>query len=393
MIPCRQISRDNMKYFLLTILVFCLALEACNTRAEYSDITTVDLTGRHNSMQFNLNEHASDLKIIRLESNDSALIRYFWGHVGEKYIISVERDKVLLFTSRGEFIRTISSRGKGPGEFTQIDSWIVDENENFLLYHDYQKNYICNYNLNSQQWDENIPFEDHGYLGGMVLVNDTILSILPSLFSEYGYLYFNQTFTGQITGGVTRENIPHPGSWSGKSPVFKKNPDNSIIFQASESDTVFRIDGSRMVPIYSFLVEKPQKNGDITTGSFVSYLHSDKNQLLVSRVRYESVTTATSSSLRATESEYLSYDLKTMKTNKIDPLSFEVMDMELEASNVFFPDRDQILITYQAVDFKKMIGEAIKKDDITASRKERLMQLDSEISENDNPIIITGKWN
>jgi len=381
-----------MKYLLITILAFCLVQGACRNKAENSHITTVDLTGRYNSLQFNINEHVSGLKMIRLESNDSSLIRYFSGHVGEKYIIAMERGKVLLFSSMGEFIRTIAKRGKGPGEFTQIDAWVVDENENFFLYHDAGKDYICSYNLNSKQLEENIPFEDHGYLSGMILLNDTILSVFPSLFSEYGYLYFYQTFTGQITGGITRENIPHPGNWSGKSPVFKKNPDNSIVFQASESDTVFRIEGDRMVPVYSLMVEKPQKRGDITTGSFVSYLHSDKNQLLITRLRYESITTPTSSSLGVTESEYLSFDLKTRKTNKIDPLSLEVMDMELEATNLSFPDKSQILITYQAVDFKIMIGEAIKRDNISGSGKERLMQLNSEISENDNPIIITGKW-
>ena len=117
----------------------------------------------------------------------------------------------------------------------------------------------------------------------MVLINDTTLSILPGMFSEYGYLFFNQTLTGQITGGIAKENVPHPGAWAGTAPVFKKSFDNSIMYQPSESDTVFRIDGTKIIPVYSFLVEKPQKSGDVSTGTTASYVNSDKNLLFVSK--------------------------------------------------------------------------------------------------------------
>lgn len=381
-----------MKYTLITILIFSLALGGCKNQTDDTHLISVDITSRPNDLQINLNEYVDDLKIVRLESNDSSLISSFSGHVGEKYIISIERDRVLLFNSEGEFSHAIAKRGKGPGEYTQIDAWAVDENENFFLYHDIRKNYICNYNLNNQRLEENIPFEDHGSLSRMVLINDTVLSILPGMFAEYGYLFFNQTLTGQIKGGITKENVPHPGAWAGRSAIFKRTYDNSIIFQPSESDTVFRIDGTEMLPVYYLLVDKPQKNGNVTTGSFASYLHSDKNILLIVKSGFESTITPNSSSISTTGSEYISVDLETMKRSKIDQFSLEIMDMELDVSNISFPKLNQVVITYQAVDFKKNIDAAIKSADANGLKKERLMQLNSEISENDNPILITGKW-
>jgi hypothetical protein len=381
-----------MKNYVIFIVIFLLALKGCKSPVEDSQIVTVDLTSKPSTLQINLNEYVDDLKIVRLESNDSSLIRYFSGHVGEKHIISIERDKIILFTAKGEFVRTIAKKGKGPGEYTQIDAWVVDKNENFFLYHDVQKNYICKYNLNTQQLEENIPFEDHGFVSRMVQINDTILSILPSMFSKYGYVFFNQTISGQVIGGITKENIPHPGTWAGKSPLFQMADENSIIFQSSESDTVFKIDGSQMIPIYSFLVEKPQKSGDVTIGSNVHYLYSDKNQLLIGKSEYESIITPTSASINTIASEYIFVDLKTMKASKLAPMLLEIMDVKLEVSYVNFPKKNQIIITYQAVDFKKMIDETIKREDVTESKKERLIKLNSEISENDNPIIITGTW-
>jgi len=70
----------------------------------------------------------------------------------------------------------------------------------------------------------------------------------------------------------------------------------------------------------------------------------------------------------------------------------EVMDVELKVPYINSPRKNQILITCQAVDFKKMIDKTIKKENVTDSKKEKLMQLNSEISENDNPIIIKGTW-
>lgn len=381
-----------MKYYLISILIVCLAFAACDDKVNDSQLIQVDLTDRHKAIQYNLNEYVSDLNLIRLETNDNSLIRYFRGHVGEDYIISLERDYVLLFNSEGRFIRTIAKRGKGPGEFTQIDAWVVDENENFFLYHDVGKSYFRNYILDKQRWEENIPFEDHGYLSRMLLVNDTTLSILPGMFSQYGYLFFNQTLTGHITGGVFKENIPHPGSWSGKSPVFKKTPDNSIIFQASECDTVYRIDGNNMSPLYFLLVDKPQINGNLTRGSYVSYLHSDENQLLITRIDYETEKTTNSVSTRSTGGEYLSFDMETGEINRFDSFLLQINGIELKVKNISFPNGDEIIITCPAVDFKKAVNEALVKADLGDREKERLRQLDSEISEADNPILITGNW-
>lgn len=381
-----------MKYTLFTILVYCLVMQGCKDRIGDSQIITVDMTGKPDGAKFNLNEYVTDLKLIRLETNDSSLIRRFNGYVGEKYVISLEREKVLLFNSDGEFLCTIARRGKGPGEFTQLDGWGVDENENFFLFHDDRKNYIFNYDLNNQQPGGNIPFEEHGSLSRMVLINDTTLSILPGMFSEYGYLFFNQTLTGQITGGIAKENVPHPGAWAVTAPVFKKSFDNSIMYQPSESDTVFRIDGTKIIPVYSFLVEKPQKSGDVSTGTTASYVNSDKNLLFVSKAEYESTISPMSASVNIIGGEFIVVDLKTLKSSKIDSFSLEFMDLELDVPGVSFPDKNRIIIVYQAVVFKKQIEEAIKREDIAAGKKERLLQLNNEISEDDNPIIITGRW-
>ena len=382
-----------MKYCVIfVVLFFCMTLGGCKNRGNFSDVITVDLTNHADFVNTSLNEFITDLKRTRLETNDSSLISYFSGYVGDKYIIAVNDDNVILFSSMGEFIRAITTKGKGPEEFTQIDAWTVNKDETFFLFHDIAKNYICNFNLDSQQFEENIPFEDHGYLSNMVLINDTLLSILPGMFSEYGYLFFNQTISGRVTAGFAKENTPHPGTWAGRSPIFKLSFDNSVVFQPCESDTLYRIDGNNMTPMYSFLVEKPQKNGDKTTGSSIYYLGSNESRLLFAKSEYESIITPTSSSMNISGKGYFSFDLRTEQISEIDHLSFENIDLKLDNAYISFNNKNQIVIAYQAVYFKEMIDEAIKSEDLAESEKQRLKKLYGGISENHNPIIITGKW-
>ena len=79
----------------------------------------------------------------------------------------MDRDRILLFSADGKYTCTIAQRGKGPGEFNQIDAYDVDDNEQFIYYHDRGKNYINKYTLSSCKHEENIPFTNKGNLSNM----------------------------------------------------------------------------------------------------------------------------------------------------------------------------------------------------------------------------------
>ncbi len=381
-----------MKTSLFAILMIFIALASCNNQVENTQLITVDMTGSLNTLPLHLNDYVSDLKVTRLETNNGSFINYFSGHVGDKYIISTIGDQVLLFNIDGGFICTIANKGKGPGEYTQIDAWAVDDNEKRFLYHDIGKDYIYQFDLSNQQAAENIPFKDHGYLSEMILLNDSVLSILPDVSSEYGYLFFNQTITGQITGGIAKENVPHQGFWTGMPDVFKQNSDQSIMIHQSESDTVFSIQGTEISPEYVLLVEATQKSGDKTNGISASFVHQDESLLLFAKRRYESIIRPNSQSVRIFNPEYIMVDLNTMITSEVDKLSLEISGMDLDVFELSVPSHDRVFISYQALHFKNMIEDFLKSEDVSDSQKEILEQLNSEISEYDNPIIISGKW-
>ena len=377
----------STSFLLLNILVWSCR----NASGPLNETSVIDITGKCSEMTLKLEDIAEDIKLIRLETDKNAMIRYFRGYVGEKNIVSVDREKILQFSSDGQFIRVIAINGLGPGEFGQIDAWDVDENEHFFLFHDVGKNYISKYNLDSFKFENNIPFTDKGYLSNILTVNDTLLIILPGMFSNYGYLYFYQSTSGRICEGIKKEPVLHPGVWAGKTPVFRKMGDDSFIFQPSESDTIFKIDRSQFKPLISLLTEEPQKNGEITRGSYISFLFQNDKKIFLQKLDYETLKTPNSVSTRTLENVVLMYDRKSRKPYSIKPFYHDYLGVKLDIHSIDFLKGNQFVVFYQALEFKNMLRDAFQKGEIPDPQKEKLQQLFDHISEFDNPILITGR--
>lgn len=374
-------------------IYFIISFFGCQSNADKSkEIIEINLTKEYDHEPRKLSDFAKEIKLIKLETNEQSMIKYFRGYIGDKNIISIDYEKILQFSSEGKFLHVIARKGRGPDEFGQIDAWDIDKNENFLFFHDHGKNYIKKYNLNSSKFEEDIPFADNGYIDGMLFLNDTLLSILPNMFSNYGYLYFYQSTSGRIITGKKMEPIPNPGLWVGESPVFKKATDNSILFQPSESDTIFNINKSEIKPIITLLAEIPQKNEEVTTGSNVSLLYLDNKSILLQKNNFETRKTSNSVSTKSIGFEYLLLDKNTNKLCSINPLYHDYDGIILKIPMITFLNNNQFVIFYQALDFKRLIEDAIKNGDISESRIEELEQFYKGISEFDNPILLTGKW-
>ncbi len=385
----------KMKYLkrILSSLWILLLLSGCKQSHELidsKDTIVIDLTERYNDLSFKLEDISDDIKLIRLETNEKSQIKNFSGFVGKKHIISFGNKSVLQFSSNGNYIRTITKRGQGPEEFSQIEVWVVDANEQFLLYHDHSKNYITKYNLESGKFENSILFNEHGYLSKMLLINDSTLAILPSMFSDYGYLYFYQSTAGEIRGGIKKDAIKHPGSWAGKSPVFIPTIDNSILYHPSESDTIFKIKGLDKNPFITLRVEKPIKKGDSNKGLFVSLAYMDNERIFLRKTGYESIISPSSSSISTLDTEYLIYFKNNQTISRLKPFNYDYLGIELIDATIYFSQNNRFVLQYQAIEFQSLLNDAISKDNLPEAKRNILRRLSSEIKENDNPIIITG---
>lgn len=383
-----------MKKLLLNTFLFSALLISCtNSQKPTDEFRVIDLTLAHPEEEFRINDFSEDIRVVRLETTDSSMFNsYSRSYVGDKYIVFFDRDKILQFSSDGKFIKTIAYRGNGPGEFVNVDSWFADKNESNLYYHDATKKSIIKYNLEKGQSESIIPFKDEGYLSKMILINDTLVSVLPSQFTETGNIFFYMTLEGQIVDARKKDPVEHPqGPWAGRSPVFTRLEGNSLIFQPSENDTIFRIEHTDMTPVMTILNEKPQVSGDVTKGKYVGYLFQDDKKIWFHRSTHEIVQNSQMISIRTLESEHLFLDKKSGKITVAKPFIFEYEGADIEIPAMISVEDNHYSITYQAIDFKKQLENALKSNEIPDEKKERLQKMNDEITENDNPILVTGK--
>jgi hypothetical protein len=85
-----------------------------------------------NNREFLLSEAASDVEYIRLETNDSCLVRSGVRYLfTDEFIFIQNRDHILKFSRDGKFLHKIGKPGKGPGEIDliRIMSIIPDKKE------------------------------------------------------------------------------------------------------------------------------------------------------------------------------------------------------------------------------------------------------------------------
>lgn len=385
----------NNHRFLLPVFLLSLLLLSYGCQRPYKTDTSdemivIDLTKKHEKISLKLEDFLDDIRLIRLETNEHSLLSHFYGYVGDQYIIAMDRDRVLLFSANGRYIRTIAQKGKGPGEFNQIDAWDVDDSEQFLYYHDVGKNYIYKYNLSQGKYEEPIPFSNKGFLGGMVSVNDTLLTILPGMFSGYGYLYFYQTTKGEITTGKEKDPVPHPGAWAGSGPILSKATNNSTFLQPADCDTVYIINEGGMQAHISFVVPSPRKTGAVTEGTRGRLMLHGPDWVLINKADYRTEITSSSANINSSGSETLFYNTKEKNIHTIGSLYYDYLGIEINNPNFLYSMDKHVVIQFPAIGLQDIIKETLENNKLPASKENKLMQLYSEISDNDNPVLIAG---
>ena len=81
-----------------------------------------------NSEDFNINKHVTNIRYVPLETNENCYLADVRKVVinADFILVSDSEGNLFQFTSSGQFIRRIGSLGKGPGEYTYMTDFVVD---------------------------------------------------------------------------------------------------------------------------------------------------------------------------------------------------------------------------------------------------------------------------
>lgn len=119
-----KFSSDKAIVRLFPMLIFSI-LVSCSTSTDKTTSNVVTLCADLNATPSNYADVFERIEVIPLETTDNSLVVYPMKIIdfeNKLYIYDIHTQKVFLYDDSGKFIRTIGSKGQGPGEYAWIAS-------------------------------------------------------------------------------------------------------------------------------------------------------------------------------------------------------------------------------------------------------------------------------
>ena len=108
----------------ITAAIVAGMMTACENKQQTSDAVIIH-PDKFVETEMKLTDIAEELEYIQLDN--TRLMRSWQIKMTDKYIFVAARDELLQFDRNGTFIKTIGSKGQGPGEFSTCTNITLDE--------------------------------------------------------------------------------------------------------------------------------------------------------------------------------------------------------------------------------------------------------------------------
>lgn len=134
---------------------------AAEVKTNGTTLMVCDWTAVKDSIHLPLSYFIEDLDIVKLDNKDEALVRNSSVTVSDNYILihCSQNIPFKLFDRKGKFLRNIGSVGNGPGEYTQVGPFQLDEKHDRIYLMPWNATKLITYNLNGEL-QKNIPLID-----------------------------------------------------------------------------------------------------------------------------------------------------------------------------------------------------------------------------------------
>jgi hypothetical protein len=130
--------------FLIPILSIVFCFSFCKINPAKNELRTIDLSSEaFRKEEVKLSTIAKEIEYVFLETNSESIFASCNGiKVSENFIIVNDdtKNRLLLFSRQGTFLREISKYGKGPGEYRSVGGFTINEQwGRILIISPYQK--------------------------------------------------------------------------------------------------------------------------------------------------------------------------------------------------------------------------------------------------------------
>lgn len=249
----------TVRHTLLTRSIFVVSLlghigcqpETKEPKAQNIDAQsfTIDISeALENKKEVQISEIAKSIKYVPLETLPGCLL----GDIRKialsdsSFFVSDSR-KLLKFSIDGSFIKQIGSVGRGPGEYSGIADFEIEEHSDFIFITDPNKKSILNYAIDGSFINET----NHNLSGSQfVLIDSTRFAIYTTEFLPQS----DSIITSLVLTDISLNPIvqfkayyQQTGFWSmGHCPLYRYN--NNLYYKENFNDTLYCLAGDKLEP-------------------------------------------------------------------------------------------------------------------------------------------------
>lgn len=373
----------------IKIAIFLLLVTSC-TEKKIRPVPIADLQNPVKSTEIKLSELLEEIRVIRLETRDSILLGQNTNYlISNKYVISIDQNKILQFSNDGSFIRILAKAGKGPGEFQRAEAFALDD-KNEILYINHRgdsRNITC-YDLNTGQRIRRISTGVENLISQIVITGDSTLGIVPRMNNEYNFYYLSTS--GNFISGITPPRAKNIGL---ETSIFRVN--NRVLYIPKEYDTLYLINKNACFPYCFFKIENRFSYDNNEIGNFV-YLSSTAPEFLIANkvhARIKLNPDGETFSMNADKQTRYLVRTKDFSVYEISGFYNDFLGIREKAdqwNNYFSITNGFGYISYSSFELKQKIKEILISGKIDIQAGKRISDLNEQVNENDNPVLVVG---
>lgn len=167
--------------FIILVFVMCISCGSYNTATMYADVDTISIDGATRCDSLIFSDFFKAPKVVLLETKPECVvqnIRSLEIYKEDIYILDDRANKLYVFDGNGKFKRTISSPGRGHGEYMKLADFSIDRTKEIIYLLDEATDEILKFSLDDYKFLSSIKAVQNGYLtycmqeiGGKIYLN------------------------------------------------------------------------------------------------------------------------------------------------------------------------------------------------------------------------------
>ena len=167
--------------FIILVFVMCISCGSYNTATMYADADTISIDGATRCDSLLFSDFFKAPKVVLLETKPECVvqnIRSLEIYKEDIYILDDRANKLYVFDGNGKFKRTISSPGRGHGEYMKLADFSIDRTKEVIYLLDEATDEILKFRLDDYKFLSSIKAVQNGYLtysmqeiGGKIYLN------------------------------------------------------------------------------------------------------------------------------------------------------------------------------------------------------------------------------